>query len=44
MLSGLVPESVRFASLADTDNGNDHSCGIDVADRIGYCVGEIISG
>lgn len=44
MLPGPVRESTCFAWLVDTDNGNDYSGGIDVADGIGYCVGEIISG
>ena len=43
MLSKLVPESTRFASLVDTNNGNGHSRRISVANGIGHCIGETIS-
>jgi hypothetical protein len=43
-VAGPVPDSARFTSLGDTDNGDRYSRGMSVANCIGYRVAEAVSG
>lgn len=39
----FVAKGTALTPLANTNDGNSHGGGIDVADGVGYCVGEAIS-